>query len=153
MSAEGIQTDPEKLRAVNRYPTPTDVKPLRSFLGLASYYRRFVPGLSKIAAPLNALTRKDVALNLTIEHRSGKHNANADAFSRYPLPDSTDGTPTEELVAALTTVGGDSSVEESTLATLQKEDIELAPMMDYLETGTLPQNDKEARRIVLSSGQ
>ena len=155
VSAEGIQTDPEKLRAVNRYPTPTDVKPLRSFLGLASYYRCFVPGLSKIAAPLNALTRKDVALNLTIEHRSGKHNANADAdaLSRYPLPDSTDGTPTEELVAALTTVGGDSSVEESTLATLQKEDIELAPMMDYLKTGTLPQNDKEARWIVLSSGQ
>ena len=60
VSADGIQTDPQKLRAVNEYPTPSDVKSLRSFLGLASYYRRFVPGFSKVAAPLNALTRKDI---------------------------------------------------------------------------------------------
>ena len=39
-------------------------------------------------------------LNLTIEHRSGKHNANADALSRYQS-DSTDNTPTERLVASL----------------------------------------------------
>ena len=60
VSADGIQTDPEKLRAVNHYRTPMAVKPLRSFLGLAGYYRRFVPRFSKIASPLNALTRKGV---------------------------------------------------------------------------------------------
>ena len=69
--------------------------------------------------PSGKLARWGMALqelNLTIKLRSGKRNANADALSRYPLPDSTDGTPTK---AALTTVGEDGSAEESTLATLQ----------------------------------
>ena len=52
-SAAGIRTNPTKLRAVEEYPTPANVKSLRSFLGLASYYRRFVPGFSKVASPLN----------------------------------------------------------------------------------------------------
>ena len=55
-----MRTDPKKLVAVRQFPTPTDVKTLRSFLGLASYYRRFVPGFSKIAGPLHALTKKEV---------------------------------------------------------------------------------------------
>ena len=286
VSAQGVQADPEKLRAVSHYSPPTDVKSLRSFLGLASYYRRFVPGFSRTAAPLHALTRNGIPyiwtpdcqqafeklkelltsapllkypdftkpfiletdasgdglgavlaqrqedglvrpiayasrslqkhernygiteleglgvvwaakhfrpylyghrctvftdhealksllntpqpsgklarwgmalqeLNLTIEHRSGKHNANADALSRHPLPESIDGTPTERLVAALTTADKreDGSEDGSTLATLQQQDAELAPMIKYLETGTLPQDDREARQIAISSGQ
>ena len=60
VSSAGVQTDPKKLKAVNRYPPPTDVKTLRSFLGLASYYRRFVPGFAATASPMHALTKKDV---------------------------------------------------------------------------------------------
>ena len=60
VSAAGVQTDPSKLQAVRCFPRPTDVKTLRSFVGLASYYRRFVPGFSKVAGPLHALTKKDV---------------------------------------------------------------------------------------------
>ena len=43
VSARGIQTDPKKVEAVEHFPTPHNVKSLRSFLGLASYYRKFVP--------------------------------------------------------------------------------------------------------------
>ena len=55
VSAVGVQTDPEKLKAVRDFPTPVNVKRLWSFLGLASYYRRFIPN------PLHALTKKDMA--------------------------------------------------------------------------------------------
>ena len=60
VSHDGITTDPEKVESVRNFPTPASIKHLRSFLGLESYYRRFVNGFSKVAAPLFALTRKDV---------------------------------------------------------------------------------------------
>ena len=60
VSEGGISADSNKVDAVKRFPTPNDVGSLRSFLGLASYYRRFVPGFSKVAEPLFSLTRKDV---------------------------------------------------------------------------------------------
>ncbi|XP_071478188.1 uncharacterized protein [Diadema antillarum] len=55
LSAEGIATDPEKTETIRNWPTPQNVKELRAFLGLASYYRKFIPNLAKIASPLNAL--------------------------------------------------------------------------------------------------
>ena len=60
VSQDGLSTNPKKVDAVQKFPTPTDLKDLRSFLGLASYYRRFIPHFSAIASPLFALTRKDV---------------------------------------------------------------------------------------------
>ena len=60
ISAEGIGPNPEKVEAVKRFPVPTSVKGVRQFLGLASYYRRFIPGFARVAAPLHALTRQDV---------------------------------------------------------------------------------------------
>ena len=60
VSAEGIAPCPEKCDAVRNFPTPHDVKSLRSFLGLANYYRKFVKGFSQIAAPLNRLLQKGV---------------------------------------------------------------------------------------------
>ena len=285
VSAAGIRTNPTKLRAVEKYPTPANVKSLRSFLGLASYYRRFVPGFSKVASSLNALTRKSIAfvwtpecrkafeqlktllvtapllrypdfskpfiletdasgaglgavlaqsqeeddsvrpiayasrslqkheknygvteleglgvvwaaklfrpylyghhctvytdhealksllntpqpsgklarwgmalqeLNLDIRHRSGKHNANADALSRYPLPDCGDGGSADILVAALTTTAGEednSAGDRGCLSGLQRSDSELAPLITYLETGRLPQGEREARKIALT---
>lgn len=59
VSSEGVSADPTKVEAVKNFATPTDLRQLRSFLGLASYYRRFIPAFSKVAAPLFSLTRKD----------------------------------------------------------------------------------------------
>ena len=59
VSREGISADPSKVEVVKNFATPIDVRLLRSFLGLSSYYRRFVPAFSKVAAPLFALTHKD----------------------------------------------------------------------------------------------
>ncbi|KAL5543374.1 hypothetical protein UlMin_007158 [Ulmus minor] len=58
VSKEGVSVDPAKVEAVSKWAAPTSVTEIRSFLGLAGYYRRFVEGFSKIAAPLTALTRK-----------------------------------------------------------------------------------------------
>ncbi|UYV61724.1 hypothetical protein LAZ67_1006165, partial [Cordylochernes scorpioides] len=56
ISTEGVQTDLEKTETVRMWPTPKDLTQLRSFLGLCTYYRRFIPGFSDIARPLHRLT-------------------------------------------------------------------------------------------------
>ena len=52
ISRVGISIDPNKVEAVVDWARPTSVSEIRSFLGLARYYRRFVEGFSRIAAPL-----------------------------------------------------------------------------------------------------
>lgn len=58
VSENGVETDPEKVSALKSWPVPTNLKTLRSFLGFAGYYRRFIKGYSAIAKPLNDLTRE-----------------------------------------------------------------------------------------------
>ena len=60
ISAEGVSVDPHKIEAVVNWKPPKNVLEVRSFLGLAGYYKKFVEGFSRIAAPLTKLTRKDV---------------------------------------------------------------------------------------------
>ncbi|XP_017416566.1 uncharacterized protein LOC108327363 [Vigna angularis] len=59
VSAGGISVDPAKVRAVLEWESPRSVTEVRSFVGLAGYYRRFIEGFFKIVAPLTQLTRKD----------------------------------------------------------------------------------------------
>ena len=60
VSAEGIRVDPTKIEAVVNWKLPRSVTEMRSFLGLAGYYRRLVKGFSVIASPLTKLLRKGV---------------------------------------------------------------------------------------------
>ena len=55
VSEQGVETDPEKIEKVKKWPTPQCVDDVRAFLGFAGYYRRFVKDFSKIAQPLNDL--------------------------------------------------------------------------------------------------
>jgi hypothetical protein len=59
ISGKGVVVDPEKVKAVVEWTRPTSVFKIRSFLGLAGYYRRFIEGFSKLSGPLTALTRKN----------------------------------------------------------------------------------------------
>jgi len=65
ISTEGISVDPAKIEAVQGWKQPTCVTEIRSFLGLAGYYRRFVEGFSKIAAPMTKLIQKEVKFEWT----------------------------------------------------------------------------------------
>ena len=53
----GIRADPSKIEAISNAPEPTNVQELRSFLGLLSYYGKFIPNLSSILHPLNPLLK------------------------------------------------------------------------------------------------
>ena len=53
-----MATDPVKIEAVKERPTRTSVTQVRSFLGLAAYYRRFIKDFSKIATPLHQLQKR-----------------------------------------------------------------------------------------------
>ncbi|GFS93568.1 retrovirus-related Pol polyprotein from transposon 17.6 [Trichonephila clavipes] len=54
-----IRPSIEKTIAIKKFPVPTTVKQVQSFLGLTGYFRKFIPAYSQIAKPLNDLTRKD----------------------------------------------------------------------------------------------
>ncbi|GBG63800.1 hypothetical protein CBR_g39581 [Chara braunii] len=64
---KGLQPEPEKVAAVRDAPVPTTITQVRAFLGLASYYRRFIKGFAAIAGPLTNLFRKDQPLIWTPE--------------------------------------------------------------------------------------
>jgi hypothetical protein len=60
ISKERIVVDPEKIKSIEEWPTPRNVTEVRSFMGLVSYYRRFIEGFSKIVHPIAYLQKKGV---------------------------------------------------------------------------------------------
>lgn len=89
ISEKGVSTDPSKISAISLWPVPANVKELRSFLGLAGYYRKFVRQFGVICKPLTELLKKNAIFVWTSIHDES-FNALKQALSQSPvlaLPD------------------------------------------------------------------
>ena len=91
VSGEGIKCDPEKISQVVKWPMPTTITQIRGFLGLASYYRKFIPSFSELAGPLTNLTRKDVPFEWTDHCQDAfealKSKLTTAPVLSYPMPE------------------------------------------------------------------
>ena len=67
LTPDGLKTNPILVEAIKVYPQPQNVKEVRQFLGLSSYYRRFIEKFAAVAQPLTAITRNNVAFKWTAE--------------------------------------------------------------------------------------
>ena len=65
VSKDGKQAGPKKMETLMEWPRPTTVKEVRSFMGLTSYYMRFVKDFSKITTPLTRLIQKNIKFSRT----------------------------------------------------------------------------------------
>jgi hypothetical protein len=84
VTAAGIRTDPDKVAAIRQLATPKTLRQLRRFLGMASWYRRFIPDFSRIAAPLNRLLKKGGRWDWTPE-QDAAFNTLKDSLSAAPV--------------------------------------------------------------------
>ena len=91
IGAQGISTDPKKIEAVQSWPVPANVPELRSFLGLCSYYRRFIPSFADLARPLHKLLEVGQTFQWSSEAQEMflqlKGRLIAAPILGYPLPD------------------------------------------------------------------
>ena len=65
VSENGIKVDPAKIEVIRNWEPPRSPTEVRSFLGLAGYYRKFIQDFSRIATPLTALTKKNIKYEWT----------------------------------------------------------------------------------------
>jgi len=88
VSREGIHTDPKKIEAIKALPAPSTLENLRSFLGIAGYYRKFIPDFATVSAPLTGLTKKGVKFSWSDQHQHAfqtlKHQLCSAPVLAYP---------------------------------------------------------------------
>lgn len=93
ISTRGVEADPAKVEAVRQWPAPKSQTEVKSFVGLASYYRRFVKGFAEIARPLHQLTEKGRRFKWTEECQSAFEQLKLSLMSApilaYPDPHKT----------------------------------------------------------------
>src|SRR6185436_8395647 len=78
ISANRIAPDSQKIEAVHNIQPPKNVTQLRSFLGLAGYYRQFIQNFSNVARPLNYLMKKELLTNSTLLNKMLSMNSKED---------------------------------------------------------------------------
>ena len=93
VSSEGIKVDPQKISAVKNWPRPITPTEIRSFLGLAGYYRKFMEGFSTLASPLTKLTQKAIKFQWSdaCEKSCQELKARLTVAPVLTLPEGTDG--------------------------------------------------------------
>lgn len=64
LNKNGLKPNQKKIDAIRKFPIPKTLKEIRGFLGLIGYYRKFVPGLSKIVKPLTEATKKNATIDI-----------------------------------------------------------------------------------------
>lgn len=81
ISEQGVSTDPAKISAISQWPSPTNAKELRSFLGLAGYYRKFVRHFGVISKTLTELLKKHTIFVWTPHHEASFNTLKTALFS------------------------------------------------------------------------
>jgi hypothetical protein len=104
LSKDGVQVDPDKLKVLQAWTYPTSKVELQRFLGLANYFRRFVPNFSRIANPLYHLTKKNVTFSSAPEYQSSFRQLK-EALSSPPTLALPDPTAPYELISDASMTG------------------------------------------------
>ena len=81
ISSDGIKMNPKKLDTISKWPEPTKVKELQSFLGFTNFYRRFIDGYSRLTLPLTELTKKSSKWNFSLAAKSAFEALKAKFFA------------------------------------------------------------------------
>ncbi|UYV65069.1 hypothetical protein LAZ67_3003037, partial [Cordylochernes scorpioides] len=125
VDGEGVHPDPGKVDAMSKFPTPKSLTDVRSFIGMCSYYRRFIKNFAQKAEPLHRLLRKDtrfewgpdqrqayeslklaLASEPVLAHFDEKKHQDADCLSRNPIEANNPGESGDDIptLAALTDI-------------------------------------------------